>query len=253
MSQDQCLSSDDLDNVEQPRSRGVYLLPHLFTTAALFAGFYAVIAAMKGLFTVAPVAIFIAMLCDSLDGRVARLTNTQSAFGAEYDSLSDLVAFGVAPAMYVYCWGLYQLGKLGWLAAFFYVAATASRLARFNAQVGTPSASKRYFQGLACTSAAGFMASTLWVINLYQLDNIWFVIAMGVVTVMTAILMVSNILYRSFKDIDLKNKVSFFFVFIVIVLFIGIALDPPHVLFALAFLYAISGPVSALRRLFKKS
>src|SRR5580698_8220938 len=149
------------------QSRGIYLLPNLFTTAALFAGFYAVMAAMKGYFDSAAIAIFVAMILDSLDGRVARMTNTQTAFGAQYDSLSDMVAFGVAPALIVYSWSLFSLGKLGWLIAFLYTAGTALRLARFNTQ--SHDTDKRYFQGLPSPAAAGVIAGLVWLGNTYEL------------------------------------------------------------------------------------
>src|SRR3989338_749637 len=145
-------------NTTSPRS--IYLLPNLFTTAALFVGFYSIVAAMKGYFDIAAMAVFVAMIADGLDGRVARLTNTQTAFGAQYDSLSDMVAFGVAPALVVYSWSLSYLGKLGWLAAVLYTAATALRLARFNAQ--PHDYDKRYFQGLPCPAAAGVIAGMVW-------------------------------------------------------------------------------------------
>jgi CDP-diacylglycerol--serine O-phosphatidyltransferase len=150
--------SVEQEQPEKTPQRGIYLLPNLLTTAALFAGFYSIVAAMKGHFESAAIAIFVAMIADGLDGRVARLTHTQSEFGAEYDSLSDMAAFGIAPALVVYSWSLSSLGKLGWLAAFLYAAATALRLARFNTQVSD----KEYFQGLPSPSAAGAIASIIW-------------------------------------------------------------------------------------------
>lgn len=240
------------DEADQSRSKGIYLLPNFFTTSGLFAGFYAIVAAMKGYFDLAAVATFIAMLADSLDGRVARLTNTQSAFGAEYDSLSDMIAFGVAPALLAYSWGLYGLGKLGWLAAFFYTAATGLRLARFNVKVSEPDTDKRYFQGLPCPAAAGFLTGLIWVFNIYHLQGDAISIVVGLVTVFAGILMVSNLRYRSFKDIDLKGKVPFITILILILFFVGIALDPPEVLFGLFCLYALSAPILALRRVKKR-
>jgi len=147
------------------RRRGIYLLPNLFTTAALFAGFFAIISAIQGRFEVAAVAIFIAMILDGLDGRVARMTNTQTEFGAEYDSLSDMVSFGVAPALVVYLWGLSTLGKVGWLAAFIYTAGAALRLARFNTQA--VSIDKRYFQGLPSSAAVAVVFGMVWVVIEY--------------------------------------------------------------------------------------
>ena len=156
-----------LKSSRKPPQRGIYLLPNLLTTAALFAGFYAIVAAMKGHFESAAIAIFVAMIADSLDGRVARLTQTTSKFGAEYDSLSDMAASGIAPSLVIYSWSLFQLGKLGWLAAFLYTAATALRLARFNTQVSD----KQYFQGLPCPAAAGVIASTVWMGSGYAIEG----------------------------------------------------------------------------------
>lgn len=237
---DPAAAEDSMINVK--KRRGIYLLPNLFTTASLFAGFYAMVAAMKGLYGSAAFVTFIAMLADSLDGRVARLTNTTSAFGGEYDSLSDMVAFGVAPALMMYTWALSALGKIGWLIAFCYTAATALRLARFNIQHDTMD--KRYFRGLPCTSAAGGVAGLIWIQNTYSFIPLTWVkmIAAGV-TVILALLMVSNIPYRSFKDSDFKNRVSFFTVLLVIIGFVGIAIDPPGVLFVIFSLYALSGPL----------
>jgi CDP-diacylglycerol--serine O-phosphatidyltransferase len=235
---------------EQPRRRrGIYLLPNLFTTAGLFAGFYAIVAAMKGFFDSAAIAIFIAMIADSLDGRVARLTNTQSAFGGEYDSLADMTSFGVAPALVIYSWSLASLGKLGWLVAFVYTAAGALRLARFNTQIGI--ADKRYFQGLPIPAAAGLVASIVWlgvenIIPGYKLS-----LLMGVVTVLIAALMVSNIRYHSFKGLDLKGRVPFVTILAVVLIFVGISLDPPKILFVVLFCYGLSGPIFTLWNLRK--
>ncbi|RME34194.1 MAG: CDP-diacylglycerol--serine O-phosphatidyltransferase [Gammaproteobacteria bacterium] len=229
---------------DKPR-RGIYLLPNLFTTAALFAGFYAIVAATKGAFEAAAASIFIAAVLDGMDGRIARLTNTQSAFGAEYDSLSDMISFGLAPALVAYHWGLHELGKLGWLAAFTYVAATALRLARFNTQVGI--ADKRYFQGLASPSAAGLVAATVWVGESYDLARLIPVLpVILVMTVTVALLMVSNIRYHSFKGLDFRGRVPFVHILVVVLLFVLISLDPPLVLFSVLFCYALSGPVMTL-------
>lgn len=224
--------------------RGIYLLPNLFTTAALFAGFYAIVAAMADRFEAAAVAIFVAMVLDGIDGRVARLTNTQSAFGAEYDSLSDMVSFGVAPALVVYQWALVGMGKLGWLAAFVYAAATALRLARFNTQVGT--ADKRYFQGLPCPLAAAVVAGLVWFSTDYGLQGATVMPAAFVITIIAGALMVSNIRYYSFKELDLKGRVPFISILVVVLVFVFVSSDPPLVLFALSVIYALSGPVLTL-------
>jgi len=243
---------NEKDDRERRFAKGIYLLPNLFTTSGLFAGFYAIVAAMKGMFSVAAVAIFIAMVADSLDGRIARLTHTQSAFGVEYDSISDMVAFGVAPALVVYSLALHSFGKIGWLIAFFYVASTGLRLARFNALLQKIEPDKRYFKGLPCTPAAGFVAAMVWMQQIYQLQG-WYVnILMGVLTVIVAALMVSNIHYRSFKDINWRGSVPFLHILILVLLFVAIALDPPHVLFIIFGLYFLSGPFGALLRIRKK-
>jgi CDP-diacylglycerol--serine O-phosphatidyltransferase len=237
----------DLEKDEAPVHirRGIYLLPHLFTTSALFAAFYAIVAAMKLQFDVAAIAIFVAMIADALDGRIARLTNTMSTFGGEYDSLSDMVSFGVAPALVMYSWGLNFLGKPGWLMAFCYTAAVALRLARFNTQLEHPD--KRYFYGLPCPSAAGVIAGMIWLQDIYHLPDFLLSIIAGLLTVGLAVLMVSNIRYRSFKDSDLKDKVSYLTVLMVLLFFVAIAVDPPKVLFAVFFIYMLSGPVMALK------
>lgn len=226
------------------RRRGIYLLPNLFTTAALFAGFYAIVAAMNGRFEPAAVAVFVAMVLDGLDGRVARMTNTQSAFGAEYDSLSDMVSFGIAPALVVYVWSLSGMGKPGWLAAFLYTAGTALRLARFNTQVG--SADKRYFQGLPCPAAAAVVAGLVWVGADFQIEGQDLSIIAAVVTVATGLLMVSNIRYHSFKELDLRGRVPFVAILIAVLILVFLAYDPPRVLFFAFLAYAVSGPVLTL-------
>lgn len=233
---------------EEPKQRrGIYLLPNLFTTSNLFAGFYSIVAAMGGRFELAAIAIFIAMIMDSLDGRVARLTHTQTAFGAEYDSLSDMVAFGIAPALVAYSWSLSFLHKVGWIAAFIYVAGAALRLARFNTQVGV--ADKRYFQGLSSPAAAGVLAGFVWVCQSYGWsgDHLsWVVLPLSVGL---GLLMVSNIRYQSFKELDLKGKVPFVALLLLVLIFVLISIDPPQVLFGLFFIYALSGPVLTLRNL----
>jgi CDP-diacylglycerol---serine O-phosphatidyltransferase len=232
------------------RRRGIYLLPNLFTIAGLFAGFYAIVTAMEGYFNYAAVAIFVAMIMDFFDGRVARLTNTQSAFGAELDSLSDMVSFGVAPALVIYSWSLEGLGKLGWLAAFIYAAAGALRLARFNTQVSV--ADKRYFQGLPIPAAAGVLASMVWLCVDSEILGDVVSITTAVLAIIIAILMVSNVRYYSFKEIDLKGRVPFVAILLVVLAFVGISLDPPKILFLIFFCYALSGPVLTLRALYKR-
>lgn len=232
--------------VKKKSRRGIYLLPNLFTTANMFAGFYAVIAAMQGRFEPAAIAIFAAMLLDGIDGRVARLTNTQSDFGAEYDSLADMVAFGVAPALVAYEWALGGLGKIGWLAAFVYTAAAALRLARFNTQVGT--ADKRYFQGLPSPSAAGIIAAGVWIgadHGIAGADVSWLAVF---VTAIVGLLMVSNFRFHSFKDIDARGRVSFIVAVVVMLAFALVFLHPPVILFAGFMVYAVSGPVLTLLR-----
>lgn len=235
-----------LSTTEQHRSRGIYLLPNLFTTSGLFAGFYAIVAAQRADFEYAAIAIFIAMIMDGLDGRVARLTNTQSAFGAEYDSLADIVSFGVAPSLVVYSWGLSSLGKPGWLVAFFFAAATALRLARFNSTLQTQG--KRYFQGLPCPSAAGLIAAMVWVAHDYGMpgQKLWMIAA--IVTLITGGLMVSTIRYYSFKDIDLKGHVPFVAVLAVLLIFVCVSIYPPLVLLGGFGLYVLSGPLSSIYR-----
>jgi CDP-diacylglycerol--serine O-phosphatidyltransferase len=240
----------ELDQERPKRGRGIYLLPNLFTTAALFAGFYAVLAAMNGQFEKAAIAIFLAMILDGLDGRVARMTNTQTAFGAEYDSLSDMVAFGLAPSLVMYEWSLSSLGKLGWMAAFIYTAGAALRLARFNSRLDT--ADKRFFTGLPSPSAAAILAGFVWV----AVDNAvpgqdlaWLAL---VLTAGAGLLMVSNILFHSFKQIDFKGKVPFFGIVAVMLAFAVILSEPALVLFVIFLAYTISGPVLALNRLVKR-
>ncbi|MET0051862.1 MAG: CDP-diacylglycerol--serine O-phosphatidyltransferase [Candidatus Thiodiazotropha sp.] len=237
------------ENKLKKRSRGIYLLPNLFTTAALFAGFYAILAAVNAKFEVASVAIFVAMLMDGLDGRVARLTKTQSAFGAEYDSLSDMVSFGLAPALVVYIWALSGLGKLGWLAAFIYTACGALRLARFNTQLGI--ADKKYFQGLPSPSAAAIMAGGVWLGVDYGIpgdDLGWFA---AMLTTLVGLLMVSNFRYHSFKEIDFQGKVPFIALVVLVVVLAIIQTHPPTVFFLMFISYAISGPVLTLAQLRK--
>lgn len=242
---------DDEEQQNRPRRRGIYLLPNLFTTAGLFAGFYAIVAAMSANFEAAAIAVFVAMVMDGIDGRVARLTNTASEFGVEYDSLSDMVCFGLAPALIVFEWTLRSMieqgwmwSKLGWLAAFVYTAGAALRLARFNTQVGT--ADKRYFQGLPSPSAAGVLAGLIWFSEDNGLDgsDMWMVGALLAVSM--GALMVSNVRYYSFKEVDFKNRVPFFTLIMMVLLFVVVSSHPPSVLFFGFLIYAISGPVLTL-------
>ena len=226
------------------RKRGIYLLPNLFTTAALFSGFYAVLAAMNGKFEQASLAIFVAMLFDGMDGRVARLTNTQTAFGAEYDSLSDMVAFGLAPSLVIYVWSLSTLGKLGWLAAFVYTAGAALRLARFNTQLG--SADKRYFQGLPSPAAAAVIAGSVWIAVDQGISGSDVSYLACFLTGVTGLLMVSNFRYNSFKEVDYRGKVPFFSIVVVMLGFAVVVVQPQVVLFLLFLIYAFSGPVLTL-------
>lgn len=225
-------------------ARGIYLLPNLFTTAGLFAGFFAVVASMNGRFEHAAIAIFIAMIMDGLDGRVARMTNTQSAFGAEYDSMADIVSFGVAPALVTYNWALAQQGKLGWLAAFVFVAGGALRLARFNTQLGT--ADKRYFQGLAIPSAAAILAGMVWVGVDLEVNGHDYGLWIAIATIILGLLMVSNFRYYSFKEVNWRGKVPFLAILVVVLVFVLIAYQPPIVLFTVFSGYALSGPILTL-------
>ena len=226
-----------------PRRRaGIYLLPNLFTTGALFAGFYGIVAAINARFEAAAVAVLVAMVLDGMDGRIARMTNTQSDFGAQYDSLSDMVSFGLAPALVIYEWSLYTAGKLGWLAAFVYAAACALRLARFNTQVGN--ADKRFFQGLPSPAAAALLAALVWVGHSYGVRETLALHAISMfATVAAALLMVSNVRYRSFKDFDLRGRVPFVAVLAVVMVFVLISIEPASVLLTLFAIYTVSGPV----------
>jgi CDP-diacylglycerol--serine O-phosphatidyltransferase len=243
----------------QQRRRGIYLLPNLFTTAAFFSGFYAIVAATNDKFEQAAVAVFIAMILDGLDGRVARMTNTQSEFGAEYDSLADLASFGLAPALVMYEWSLaslrdvsWQLGKIGWLAAFIYAVAAALRLARFNTRAS--STDKRYFQGLPSPSAAAVIIGMVWVCFDSGIKGEDVAMLAWPLTVIVGVLMVSKVSYYSFKDIDFQNRVPFFVILVVVLIFVFAAIDPPFVLFSCFFLYMLSGPaIAVMRRIRKRS
>ncbi|MEZ0231432.1 MAG: CDP-diacylglycerol--serine O-phosphatidyltransferase [Methylophilaceae bacterium] len=240
------------------RERSIYLLPNLFTTAALFAGFYAIVQAMSGKFEHSAVAIFIAMVMDGLDGRVARMTNTQSAFGAEYDSLSDMVSFGVAPALVMYVWALKPLGKLGWIAAFIYCACAALRLARFNTKLDE--SDKRYFQGLPSPAAAALLAGLVWVsfdndvsggsIFFAWLQMKWLA---WTITLLAGLSMVSDLRYYSGKDINLRSSVPFVVILLIVLAFVLISYSPPEVLFAVSLLYGVSGYVLWAQTKLKKN
>lgn len=235
----------DQKSQETNRHRGIYLLPNLLTTAGLFSGFFAVVSSMQGKFEAAAIAIFIAMIFDGLDGRVARMTNTQSEFGAEYDSMADMVSFGIAPALVAYNWGLSGLGKFGWLAAFVFVAGAALRLARFNTQVGV--ADKRYFQGLASPAAAAVVAGMVWVGTTHDIDGGTYGYIDGLITIVAGLLMVSNFRYSSFKEVDWRGRVSFLAILLVVLVFIVIASRPAEMLFAIFAIYALSGPITTFR------
>ncbi len=244
-----------MTEAERPkRHRGIYLLPNLFTTATLFGGFYAIVAAIQGRFSDACVGVFAAMIADALDGRVARLTNTQSDFGKEYDSLADMVTFGLASALVVYIFSLHSLedyvwlgGKLGWLVAFVYTAAAALRLARFNVHVELDG-EKGFFFGLPSPSAAAVTVGFVWAADDFGLAGDAVVFPAMLVTLGAALLMVSNIRYSSFKDLNLSERVPFVYILAMVCVFVLIALDPPRVAFLTFFFYALSGPVLALRR-----
>lgn len=237
------------------RGRGIYLLPNLFTTGGLFGGFFAIIAASQGRFEAACIAIFVAAILDGVDGRVARLTNTQSEFGVQYDSLADLVSFGMAPALVMYHWALVSLkldgataGKIGWLVAFLYAACAALRLARFNSQVGQ--VDKRWFIGLASPAAAGLMASFVWTMHDFGLSGTQYRYAAVAVTITAALLMVSRIRYTSFKGGSgpKSDRVPFFALLVAVAALVALVIDPPRVLLAAAVLYALSGPAWGMRR-----
>jgi CDP-diacylglycerol--serine O-phosphatidyltransferase len=229
--------------VIRPRRKGIYILPNLFTLASLFGGFYAIVMAMNDRFENAAIGIFCAMVLDSLDGRVARLTHTQSAFGEQMDSLSDMVSFGAAPALIVYEWALKGLGKLGWLAAFVYCAGAALRLARFNTNIGV--VDKRYFQGLPSPAAAALVTGLIWVFDDYGVKNVirieWLAWMAFGVTLYAGLTMVTNVPFYSFKDISFKRSVPFIFIVAIALGFAVVTIHPPLVLFGLFCVYGFSG------------
>ena len=229
------------DDPSHRRRRGIYLLPNSFTAAALFAGFYAIVMAMSGRYDSAATAIFAAMVLDSLDGRVARMTNTQSEFGAQFDSLADMVSFGAAPALIIYEWSLRGLGKLGWLAAFVYCAGAALRLARFNTNVAV--IDKRYFQGLPSPAAAALVAGFLWIMTDSGVQGAHVAWISFIITLFAGLTMVTNVPFYSFKDVSLRRSVPFITIFLIVLLIGLIAYQPPLVLFGLFVLYGLSGYV----------
>ena len=226
------------------RNRAIYLAPNLFTTAALFCGFYSVVAAMHGQFESAATAIFIAMIFDGFDGRVARLVNCESEFGAQYDSLSDLVAFGIAPAIVALSWSLTSLGKVGWMAAFIFVVCAALRLARFNTQVGT--VDRNYFVGLASPPAAALIGGMVWAGTRADINGPSVAVLAAFIVAGAGLLMVSNLRYHSFKGWDIKGRVPFVVFLAIIVGGSIIFINPARILFLCAFVYALSGPVMFL-------
>lgn len=225
--------------------KGIYLLPNLLTLGAMFAGFYAIIAGINGNFNAAGWAILIAAVMDGLDGRVARLTNTQSAFGAQFDSLADMVSFGVAPALIVFSWTLGSLGNAGWAASFIFMSCAALRLARFNVQAGT--ADKRFFVGLQSPVAAGLVTFVVWVAYKYNIEQGWWTsLGTGLLTAFTGLLMISNYRYYSFKEIHFKGTVPYVVFVLAVGLLVVIAQRPHEVLFAMCAVYAITGPIIGL-------
>ena len=232
----------------RPRRKGIYLLPNLMTTGCLFSGFYGIVAAIDNHFDSAGKAVFIAMICDTLDGRLARLTKTESAFGKEYDSLADMVAFGLAPAIIAYQWGVVRIaefgrywGRFGWLACFFYAAAAALRLARFNARSAT--ADKRYFEGLPSPSAAAIVAAFIWFASAWPEPGLAGLIGAFVVSAFAGALMVSGFSFPSFKQFNLDRRVKYYYIVLVPVFFVLIAIDAPTMLLSMFGTYALSAPL----------
>jgi CDP-diacylglycerol--serine O-phosphatidyltransferase len=241
----------------RPRSRAIYLLPNLFTTGCLFSGFYAIVAAIDGNYERAGFAVFAAMLFDTMDGRVARMTRTESAFGKEYDSLADMVSFGLAPAIVAYQWGVARLfeygqvwGRVGWLAAFVYAVCAALRLARFNMRHAT--ADKRFFEGLPSPSAAAVVSAFIWASSEWREPGLPGLILAALVTTSAGALMVSKFGYNSFKNLNAEGPVRFATFLLVPLGFILIAIKPPIALLAIFGSYALSGPLFWLLRLRRK-
>lgn len=231
----------NLSNDETRRRRSIYLLPNAFTTANLFAGFYAIVQAMSGQYEVAAIALFLAFVFDGMDGRVARLTNTQSAFGEQYDSLSDMTSFGIAPALIMYEWVLQDLGRWGWLAAFVYVVGAALRLARFNTNIAV--ADKRFFQGLPSPAAAALVAGFMWlaVDNKFHFQHGAIAWVAFLLTVYAGIAMVTNLPFYSGKTFALGRSVPFWVILVLVAAFVFVSTDPPLVLFGLFVVYGLSG------------
>jgi CDP-diacylglycerol--serine O-phosphatidyltransferase len=225
--------------VVRKRRKGIYILPNLFTLAALFGGFYAVVMAMNQRFDMAALGVFVAMVLDSLDGRVARMTNTQSAFGEQMDSLSDMVSFGAAPALIAYEWALKGLGRWGWIAAFVYCACAALRLARFNVNTGV--VDKRYFQGLPSPAAAALVTGFIWLMNDHGVKGYEVSWAMFAFSLYAGLTMVTNVPFYSFKDVQMKKSVPFVVIVLIALAIAVINIDPPVVLFVLFCLYGVSG------------
>lgn len=231
----------ELDVPPKKRRKGIYVLPNLFTLAALFGGFYAIVMAINGRFDLAAIGVFCAMILDSLDGRVARMTNTQSAFGEQMDSLSDMVSFGAAPALISYVWALKGLGRWGWLAAFVYCACAALRLARFN--VNTAVVDKRYFQGLPSPAAAALVAGLIWVATDQGISGSSLAWPMFAVALYAGLTMVTNVPFYSFKDVRVKRSVPFVVIVLIAIAIALINIDPPTVLFGIFVVYGLSGYV----------
>lgn len=221
------------------RRRGIFLLPNAFTTAALFCGFYAIVMAMNQRYEQAAWAIFIAMILDGLDGRIARLTNTQSEFGAQYDSLSDMVSFGAAPALVIYEWSLRGLGKLGWIAAFVYCAGGALRLARFNTNIEV--VDKRFFQGLPSPAAAAIVAGFILLMDDLNVSGVQLTWVSWAIALFAGLTMVTNVPFYSFKDVNFRKSVPFIMVFLIALGFALVSIDPPKVLFPIFVAYGLSG------------
>ncbi|MFW0073062.1 MAG: CDP-diacylglycerol--serine O-phosphatidyltransferase [Coxiella-like endosymbiont] len=240
-----------MTDIKQLRVCGIYLLPNLFTISAMFSGFYAIVAAIKGHYEMSAIAIFVALIMDGLDGRIARLLHAQSEFGVQLDSLSDMVSFGITPALVMYTWSLNVVGKLGWLTAFIYTACTALRLARFNVQV--KKVDRLYFQGLPTPSAAALVASIVLLCNAYHIAGEAIAFPLLIAAVFLGLLKVSTIRYRSFKDFNLYNRIPFVVILSVILILALVSFDPPDTLLFLCFIYVISGPITTLWSLCNKS
>jgi len=231
--------SGDEAVVVRKRRKGIYILPNLFTLAALFGGFYSIVMAMNGRFDMAAIGVFCAMVLDSLDGRVARMTNTQSAFGEQMDSLSDMVSFGAAPALIAYEWALKGLGRWGWMAAFVYCACAALRLARFN--VNTAVVDKRYFQGLPSPAAAALVTGFIWLMTELNIDAARVAWPMFLLALYSGLTMVSNVPFYSFKDVQMKKSVPFVVLVLIALGLAVINIHPPIVLFGVFMVYGFSG------------